>query len=407
MKKISLILLGVFGLLFSTNVFAYSTTSYRAPFDYYTVTTSTYHSSYKETYTTFEYIYSNKNIYSRYTNETGFGHYSNGSIIPYYKVANFSAYALDFPYWHRYLETEIDSQGNVQILSWLENSRRVDFTANLFCSSGCPESLGSDVFRIDFSIKFDFYNKVNNSYNTLTNSKAKTIFSGIWVGYANSTGTTCFSNYNDSTFVVDVSCTGVTSKSFDFYIEFRNVKDGSYFNQTDYTYNMEMSFTEATLMVETTGRLEDLVTDMSPSGNTFNDYYKKVEVQSDTYFDRFSNFDFNGLSNVVLAPLQFVRSLSTYHYDDEYTQHVKYSCSIDPLKLNMNLFGHNICVPSGHIFWNRGRDLWGVNKARMLSNFRNVWNILLGGFIIYLLCVKLFKVCLNAIDPHKEGVETL
>lgn len=416
MKKISLILFGVFGLLFTTNVKAdllpNPGTFYRIPFDYYNIESSQYYNDNDKTEVNWEYIHVDKNEFTYYTHETGFGRYSNGTIIPHYRVANINNNSLAFPQWTKhYNGTNVDpNTGEVLGYVDLGNARKINFSApTLVCTSTgqCPETLGQDVFRIDFTVRFDFYYQDGNSIYPLYSDDRKTIFSGLWVDYAKSNGVTCFSNYNASIYTVDISCTGSTVSSFEWSLEFRNIKDSSAFHSYNYHYFMEMSFSEATLVIKSSGRLEDLVTPMSPSGETFTDYYRKVEVQSNSYFDKFSDFDFNGLSNVILAPIQFIRSLSSSYLDDEYTQSNKYTCNIDPLKLSMNIFGHNICIPSGHIFWNRGRDLFNISKARMLSNFRNTWNVLLGGLIIYLLCVKLFKVCINALDPHKEDIESL
>ncbi len=416
MKKISLILLGVFGLLFSTKVYADSEWTW-VPFYYMENTYSVYYDDDYQTNTDFftDTWYAQSviingvtydNVFTKNDNCTTFGHYSDGSNIPCYSsTLGYQAHGGSLYFYRNFSGTTDPNTGKFESYLDLYNTRKVDFFPNVGFSST------TSLFRFDVSFKLDFFEYSNNTYTSINNSDiANNLFNSIWVPTAYDNGVNCYSTYNNNSYQIDISCSGEPVNNLKYSFDFRTIKDNTSLKggvNGNYRYYIRITASSSSILEISSDRLEDLIMNNSPSGDTFGDYYKKINLKGSSYFDKFNNFEFDGLSNVIIAPLQFFRSLSTSYYDDEYTSSHKYSCNVDPLRLNLNVFDHQICIPSGHIFWNRGRDLWGTLKARKLSQFRNVWNVLLGGFIIYLLCVKLFKVCVNALDPHKEDIETL
>ena len=107
----------------------------------------------------------------------------------------------------------------------------------------------------------------------------------------------------------------------------------------------------------------DSTTDSTNSGSSF-----------------FSNFSVNtfGLTSVVTAPLTFINSMTN-------------SCSSNPVTLT--LFEKDITLPCGDsIFWGRSD----------VATFRSIWNVIVGGPIIYMLAIKLFRKVQIALNPDKS-----
>lgn len=117
---------------------------------------------------------------------------------------------------------------------------------------------------------------------------------------------------------------------------------------------------------------------MQDINNTIND----DSVQPGLGQDYFTNFsDDNPLSNIVLFPVHLLEAASS-------------SCS----PVNLSLYNTTISIPCGDtIFWNRpyARD------------FRNWWNLFVGGLAFYYLGLKLFRTINNAVDPLKDDFEHL
>lgn len=103
--------------------------------------------------------------------------------------------------------------------------------------------------------------------------------------------------------------------------------------------------------------------------------------KSDSFFSNFDTEDNGGLSSVVTAPLTFVRKLT-----DRCTP------------LSIPFYDKNISLPCGdELFWNRDD----------VSAFRNTWNVLFGGAIVYMLMTKLFKVINNLKNPDDSRIEVM
>ena len=101
--------------------------------------------------------------------------------------------------------------------------------------------------------------------------------------------------------------------------------------------------------------------------------------QAGGFFDSFDNKDHGGISGVITAPLSAINKINQ-------------PCSA----ININLWDKDITLPCGDtLFWNKEN----------VSTFRGVWNLLVGGPIIYLLMVKLFQVIQNLKNPDDGRVE--
>lgn len=62
--------------------------------------------------------------------------------------------------------------------------------------------------------------------------------------------------------------------------------------------------------------------------------------------------------------------------------------------LDIIVFSKNISIPSGCFFWQR----------QDVQSFRNFWNWLFGGYLIFRLGFKYFKILHNAFDPTKDDL---
>lgn len=83
--------------------------------------------------------------------------------------------------------------------------------------------------------------------------------------------------------------------------------------------------------------------------------------------------------NVIFAPINLLNSLKTGTY-----------C----VNINTTMYDKQITIPSGCIFWQRND----------VEDFRYIWNMLFGGFLIYKFAMKLVKVINNSIDPTKDDI---
>lgn len=124
-------------------------------------------------------------------------------------------------------------------------------------------------------------------------------------------------------------------------------------------------------------------------GNIFSNLWKNitgffgsddVDVnQANNFFSTFDDVDHGGISSIVTAPLKLVNKI------DE-------TCS----SIDIDLLGSVIELPCGDtLFWNKPE----------VSSFRLEWNLLIGGPIIYLLMIKLFKVIQGLKNPDDDRIE--
>lgn len=100
---------------------------------------------------------------------------------------------------------------------------------------------------------------------------------------------------------------------------------------------------------------------------------------SNSFFNDFDTKDHGGLSSIVTSPLK---------------AYAKITAKCTPI--NMTVLDKPITLPCGDtLFWNKS----GV------SSFRIIWNILLGGPILYALLVKLFNTIERLKNPDDDRIE--
>lgn len=122
---------------------------------------------------------------------------------------------------------------------------------------------------------------------------------------------------------------------------------------------------------ETTDAINDLNDSLNDDSTT------NAENTGSSFFSNFTTRDF-GLTSVVTAPINFIQSFTN-------------SCSANPVV--MDIYGTDVTLPCGDvIFWNRDD----------VASFRIIWNLLIGGPIIYTLSLKLFRTVQRALDPDQN-----
>lgn len=121
---------------------------------------------------------------------------------------------------------------------------------------------------------------------------------------------------------------------------------------------------------QTNGKLEDL-----------NKNLKSDEIDDNSgFFSNFSSSD-HGLAGIITSPLRAINKLTSV------CQSVSFNVLDEPIEL-----------PCGDtLFWNKE----GV------QSFKLIWNILVGGPILFLLLKKLFKVVENLKNPDDDRIEVL
>ncbi len=131
----------------------------------------------------------------------------------------------------------------------------------------------------------------------------------------------------------------------------------------------------------------------SDLGNAIKDWFDKLfsmfedsNVDGSTsdgqnFFENFETEDNGGISSLVTAPLVFVRRATE-------------SCS----PLTLTAFDTEIELPCGDtLFWNKPE----------VASFRSVWNVVIGGSILFLILRKVFKIIENVKDPESDKVEVM
>lgn len=95
------------------------------------------------------------------------------------------------------------------------------------------------------------------------------------------------------------------------------------------------------------------------------------------------NFNMHGLTSVISAPIGFFNSFRNPNVNQNW---------------NFVVFNKTIEMPNGlKLFWNR-QDVY---------SFRLSWNILFGGWLIYLVYKRLFKYIKNLFNPENDEVVNL
>lgn len=116
-----------------------------------------------------------------------------------------------------------------------------------------------------------------------------------------------------------------------------------------------------------------------------NDYLHDSNIGNDLADGVFDNMDFYEnaqLSSVITSPINFIRSFTN-------------ECSPIQLPITLGQFSNTVVLQCGTtLFWGRGD----------VANFRSIWNVIFGGFLIYKLTLLLFKRVSDAIDPKKDDI---
>lgn len=155
---------------------------------------------------------------------------------------------------------------------------------------------------------------------------------------------------------------GISSQRTYVYSDSNDSIEGAIDSQTDDITNAQQ---------DTTNAINDVNDTLNDDSTT------NAESTGSSFFSNFTTRDF-GLTSVVTAPITFIQSFTN-------------TCSAAPV--SFELFNHTITLPCGDvIFWNR-QDVQG---------FRAIWNMIVGGPIIYALALKLFRTVQRALDPDKN-----
>lgn len=100
----------------------------------------------------------------------------------------------------------------------------------------------------------------------------------------------------------------------------------------------------------------------------------------ENYFDNFDDGG-NPLQDILMFPITLLQASTT-------------SCS----PITLPVLNQNVIIPCGTtIFWDKP----------YAQTFRTWWNLFVGGLACYYLCLRLFHVINDAVDPTKDGFEKL
>lgn len=131
---------------------------------------------------------------------------------------------------------------------------------------------------------------------------------------------------------------------------------------------------------KTNEKLDETNKNLDEINDTMNDSNVNMDG-ANSFFGDFSDTDHGGISGVVTAPLRFINKLTG-------------TCS----PISLNVLGANVELPCGDtLFWNKPE----------VTSFKVIWNVLLGGPILYLLLSKLFKVIEGLKNPDDSRIEVM
>lgn len=149
------------------------------------------------------------------------------------------------------------------------------------------------------------------------------------------------------------------------------------FNQT-IKININQDFTISTKLDDLNKTQQETNNKLDNIDNTMKD--DDVDTDSATnFFDDFNNTDHGGLSTIITAPLNAL---------------VKITETCEPITIPV--LDKNIELPCGDtLFWNKPE----------VQTFRAIWNVIVGGPILYMLLVKLFKIIEGLKNPDDDRIE--
>lgn len=184
---------------------------------------------------------------------------------------------------------------------------------------------------------------------------------------------------SDYYYYYDVSCKDVvldTSTLLDFNVD---LKYGVYWAYVSKSWNFIENSNSALI--------GDMINEQEKTNEKLdgiNDTINNSDIDTDganSFFGDFSDTDHGGISGVVTAPLRFINKLTG-------------TCS----PISLDVLGANVELPCGDtLFWNKPE----------VANFRIIWNLLVGGPILYLLLSKLFKVIESLKNPDDSRIEVM
>lgn len=248
---------------------------------------------------------------------------------------------------------------------------------------------------------------------------------GNWKNSLNTAPELSFSAGTDGTYTYSCSVTEITSNdvryncvaSFDnyAYIESINFRIGTVSNNNIYstalglinhstmtdngqfpyaspiwiTYvgvGLESSADPSLLLIQdTNNKLDDLNQSQQETNNKLDDLNNNLtddSVDTDNasnFFDSFNNKDHGGLSAIITAPLNAI---------------VKITDTCEPITIPV--LDKNIELPCGNtLFWDKAE----------VQTFRAIWNVLIGGPILYALLAKLFNIIEGLKNPDDDRIE--
>lgn len=152
--------------------------------------------------------------------------------------------------------------------------------------------------------------------------------------------------------------------------------NAKYFRASIYKVNNVPKF-EIKLCKNGNQALDDSINDLNNSLN--NDNIEGSEGVANSFFDNFTDNDNGGISGIVTAPLVAINAM------------LNGTCT----PLSTTFKGKEISLQCG-------TELWG-----RLTGLKEFLNVVLGGYICYRICIKLFKLIQNMKNPDNDRVEVM
>lgn len=132
------------------------------------------------------------------------------------------------------------------------------------------------------------------------------------------------------------------------------------------------------------GNIQDKQDQTNEKLDNIDNTLKDDEIDTDganSFFDDFNSKDHGGLSSIITSPLSALMKITD-------------TCT--PIKINV--LEKEITLPCGDtLFWNKPN----------VESFRIIWNILIGGPILYALLVKLYHVIEGLKNPDDDRIEVM
>lgn len=284
--------------------------------------------------------------------------------------------------------------------TYQESTPVINFCTDTLTSADPPENTGtiSINYTVDYCINGD--NPILNIWSSYFNNVDYTYSLGysMHLGEESWTYSPCFRsfislkmNYVTSASVSsDLSSTtlSISGVKFGMYANFGysailRYTDLVYYNSTDYNAAL-IEAKKIGQSQQTNNKLNDLNNKQDQTNGKLEDLNKNLksdEIDDNSgFFSNFTSSD-HGLAGIITSPLRAINKLTSA------CQPVSFNVLEEPIEL-----------PCGDtLFWNK----------EDVQSFRLIWNILVGGPILFLLLKKLFKVVENLKNPDDDRIEVL